>query len=197
MRVIVSVSLAVLALWLAGLFAFVAQMPEEAPVVVPDDLRADGVVALTGGGGARIAAGMRLLAEGRAERLLVSGVHETTDKSDLAVFWSAPDRARYECCIDLGRAARSTRGNAAETADWAREHGYERLIIVTTDNHMPRSLLEIRAGLPEVELTPYPVRSDAAPRRDWMSRPEAWRILATEYTKFLVAWGRRRLDAQF
>jgi len=36
--------------------------------------------------------------------------------------------------------------NARETAEWAKAMRYKSLTIVTTDYHMPRAMLELRAG---------------------------------------------------
>ena len=43
-----------------------------------------------------------------------------------------------------------TRGNAAETAEWARAHQVRSLIVVTSAYHMPRALAELGRDLPDV-----------------------------------------------
>ena len=137
-------------------------------------ITADAVIVLTGGGGERIAAGMNLLSAGRAQRLLVSGVNPLTSRSDIRAL-AGGDDARFDCCVDLGRTAGDTVGNARETADWGREQGYGALFIVTSDYHMPRSLRLIAAAYPEGKLIPYPVRHRADMRQ-----------LAVEYLKYMV-----------
>ena len=47
--------------------------------------------------------------------------------------------------------------NAAETAAWMSRQGYTSLRIVTSNWHMPRSLLEFRETMPDVRLIPNPV----------------------------------------
>ena len=61
---------------------------------------------------------LRLLADGAAERLLVSGAGEKTDLAALAHL-AGVDPAPLEQQITLGHAAHSTRGNALETVAWA------------------------------------------------------------------------------
>src|SRR3954451_13298468 len=88
--------------------------------------KADGIVALTGGA-ERISDAITLLAEGRARRLLITGVNQAT--SDESVAATAPDRAELlDCCIDLDRNALNTVGNALEAARWVERHHFRSLI---------------------------------------------------------------------
>src|SRR5690606_28558836 len=93
------------------------------------------------------------------------------------------------CCIDLDRAARTTEENAREAAHWARRHSYRTLRVVTTFDHMPRSLVELRRVLPEAELLPHPVSPDTVGAD--LARPSVGR-LALEYSKYWVALVRAR-----
>ena len=77
---------------------------------------ADGIVALTGGEG-RLQAALELLDQGKGTRLLISGVHAETSREEL--FEAAGGQSRRSmCCVDLGRSAENTIGNAGETAAW-------------------------------------------------------------------------------
>ena len=162
--------------WVAGFvwFLHAAWATAELPA------RADGIVALTGGA-ERIETALKLLAEGRAQVLLVSGVGGATDFAALA-HRAGVDPA-LSTRVALGRTAASTRGNAAETAEWARANGLRSLIVVTAGYHMPRALAELSRALPEVALHPVPVLPPA------MRQPGAiaLRLLAGEYTKWLAA----------
>ena len=139
---------------------------------------ADGIVVLTGGPD-RIEAGFRLLAAGRADRLLVTGVHgaELADLTRRAGVDLAPFAGR----VTLGRTATSTRTNAIETAEWNRRAPAAGLIIVTAGFHMPRAMAELRRALPGVMLYRSPAHSGA--------KQPSLRILATEYIKWLAAEG--------
>jgi uncharacterized SAM-binding protein YcdF (DUF218 family) len=80
-----------------------------------------------------------------------------------------------------------TIGNAEEAALWLRQRGYNDVILVTNNYHMPRSLLEFQRQAPAIKLQPYPVvNSDLADGR-WLSDPDALRVLFTEYLKYLAA----------
>jgi uncharacterized SAM-binding protein YcdF (DUF218 family) len=163
-------------LWGAGFAWFLRAALTEAP---PPPL-ADGIVAFTGGA-ERVETALRLLADGRARLLLVSGVGGAAEFAELARR-AGVDR-NLAGRVTLGRAAASTRGNAAETADWARDHAIHSLIVVTAGYHMPRALAELARALPKVTLHPAPVLPPAL--RD--GGVPLVRLLAGEYTKFLAA----------
>jgi uncharacterized SAM-binding protein YcdF (DUF218 family) len=153
------------------------------PRASSDPGQADAIVALTGGEG-RLQAGIELLDLGKGQRLLISGVHADTSREDLfaAVGQLSP---RSACCIDLGRGAEDTIGNADETAAWVKGNGYRSLIVVTASYHMPRSLMELRTVLPETNLVAYPVFPDRVRLDEWWSDPETTGVIAGEYLKFV------------
>ncbi len=152
---------------------------------------ADAIVALTGGAD-RITDAIALLREGRAQRLLISGVHPSTSREMLAAL--TPGGAEFfECCVDLGHAALNTVGNAKETRDWARVNGFSSLIVVTSSYHLPRSLNEIRREMPEARLIPYPVVTQRMQIEGWWRSPGTTRLLLSEYTKYLMSMARLRL----
>lgn len=151
-----------------------------------EDLRADAVVVYTGIGGGRIDAAMSLLGEGAGARLLISGVNPEISREELQRLWPG-EPAAFECCVDLGREARSTVGNAREARAWAISNGFSSLILVTSDYHMPRALVETRDQLNEIDVTPYRVQSGYLNERGEPANSEAWKKLAIEYSKFLAA----------
>ena len=165
-------------LYLLGFLVFVLSLPR----TPPGSVRADGIVALTGGG-SRIDRAETLLEEGAGKRLLISGVYSAITKEELKrVLHAGP---RFDCCADLGFAALSTHGNAAEAAAWARAHHYKSLLIVTADFHMPRSLHEFQLEMPDVRLVPYPVAEENVDVGEWWSSPRTMRVLHVEYAKYL------------
>ena len=154
----------------------------------PPDRAADGIVALTGGA-SRIADAVELLASGRGRRLLITGVGATTNTAELVRL--APDYERwFSCCIDLDYTAINTVGNAAQTRRWARERGFRSLVVVTSDYHMPRAMLEIGHRLPDVTLIPFPVVSGQSRAEPWWSNAGNAKMLVFEYLKFIAAAAR-------
>lgn len=153
------------------------------PRASSDPGEADAIVALTGGEG-RLQAGIELLDQGKGKRLLISGVHADTSREELfaAVGQLSP---RSACCIDLGRGAEDTIGNAEETAAWVARNHYASLIVVTASYHMPRSLMELRAVSPQTKLVAYPVFPDRVRLDEWWSDPQTTAVLAGEYLKYV------------
>ena len=173
----------------AGFVAFATSI---ADTRVPADAHAEGIVVLTGGGG-RIDSALHLLAEGRARRLLISGVNPSVDIKALAGTVDKELEVALACCVDLGRDARDTSGNAAETRDWAKAKGYISLIVVTSDYHMPRSMAELAEAMPKVRLIPYPVTNPELHLADWWNNAPAFGLLLREYGKYLLATARVKI----
>lgn len=155
--------------------------------------RADGIVVFTGGRD-RIGGAIRLLAEGYAKRLLISGVHPDTTEVAIAALAGGREDL-FECCIDLGHSALDTIGNASETANWAERQGFSSLIIVTSSYHMPRSLAELGRVLPEARLEGHAISTSSIDLTHWWRTPRAVSLLLSEYVKLLAARARLGLSA--
>lgn len=145
-----------------GLFDFTAFCARAAALSPPATPNADAVVALTGGSGVRIAAGVALVEAGAAPLMLITGINPEVTNADIAKLGGGPP-ALYECCISFDRKAKTTLGNGKETARWATAGGHKRLIIVTSNYHMPRSLIVLSRAMPELDLIAYPVQSSLDP----------------------------------
>ena len=182
LRAGVSVVVVAAALWLGGLIWFVAQVPRGDR---PAEDRTDAIVVLTGGS-ERLETGLRLLANGYAGKLFVSGVARGVDVAALLrVARRGPDD--LGCCIVVGYAADNTAGNARETATWMRREGYSSLRLVTASYHMPRSMAEFARVMPDVHIVPHPVFPPQFKRENWWLWPGSAYLLASEFSKYLLA----------
>jgi uncharacterized SAM-binding protein YcdF (DUF218 family) len=171
--------LATIAVFFAGFAVFIMTSP--AP---PGGFsgQADGIVVLTGGP-QRINEALELLRNHQGRRLLITGVHPHTSERRLSQL--SGEESLFDCCVDIDRIAADTRGNAAEASRWAEQNHFDRLIVVTSDYHMARALLEFTRRMPNRTLTPWPV--SALPE---LAIPPAlvWaRMWLAEYVKFLAA----------
>jgi len=174
-----------IAAWGLGLVWFAGAIPGR---VADPDTPTDAIVVLTGGS-ERLAAGLDLLAAGRARKLFVSGVYRGVEVAELLrLSRQAPERLR--CCITLGYTAGDTEGNARETAAWMAAEGYTSLRLVTANYHLRRSLLEFARAMPRATVIAHPVFPPGFKREDWWRWPGTARLLAVEYNKYLAALAR-------
>jgi uncharacterized SAM-binding protein YcdF (DUF218 family) len=187
LRALASVACLAIALYVAGFVIFAARLDRHPPGEVPV---ADAIVALTGGEG-RIAEAVKLLDDGKGARLLITGVHPEVKLSSLKKAMRSPS-SKFDCCVDLGRQAEDTIGNASETAAWVRRHDYHSIILVTSTYHMPRAALELGRAMPGVTITPFPVVQDTLHLDGWWDFPGTTRLLISEYSKYLLTLAHAR-----
>lgn len=163
----------VFCVWFLGLQWFTGQIPtnkNELP-----EYSADVILVLTGGNG-RLEYGLQLLAENKGKILFISGVGEKVTIAD--ILHQAPDDARKkikESDIVLGHQAENTIGNAQEIKEWLQNTPYKKIILVTSNYHIPRSLLELSTALPNISITTAPVIANDN------------EILLSEYHKYIAS----------
>lgn len=174
-------------IWVIGLFAFADRVRSLTPAAEP--ARADAIVALTGPSAERVNTAIRLLEQDKGDRVLISGVNREVRRQELRALTPGSSRM-FNCCVDLGFEAEDTVGNAQEIANWARSKNYDDLIVVTSDYHMPRALLEIRGMAPNVRLTPYAVQTPSLDDSRWWRAAVTARRMTLEYLKYLAVLGR-------
>ena len=167
-----------------GLFDYSAFCQRTRLLEPPASAKADAIVALTGGSGLRIAAGVDLIENEAAAHLLISGVHPDVNISDIATLGGG-NPSTYQCCVELGYTAKTTYGNALETARWAQAAGHKSLLIVTSNYHMPRSLILLQRAMPDLQLLPYPVQTRINPATPYSNFKSA-KGLVTEWLKWRV-----------
>jgi uncharacterized SAM-binding protein YcdF (DUF218 family) len=191
---LLTILLLAFAAWLGGLFYFAALIPD---AVEDAGTATDGIVVLTGGSD-RLREGLRLLADGKATQLLISGVHREATLDDLLKIGEPPANLSpqtIQCCITIGYQAGNTTGNAAEAAEWAAMKSIHSLRLVTADYHMPRSLLEFSLAMPDVRIQPHPVFPDVVKRDEWWLWPGSASLVVSEYHKYAATRVRGWIDA--
>ena len=184
-RLLFDGAILLLVMLIIGFIVFANSVERERQVPVDD---ADGITVLTGGV-SRIDEAMKLLAQGKAKRVLITGVHQGTTTEQLKRLASEGDQY-FACCVDIDKEARNTIDNATETARWVTLHRYGSLIVVTSNYHMPRALAELARALPDVTLVPYPVVDNNVHVERWWQFPGTTRLLLSEYLKYLPALAR-------
>lgn len=169
--------LLILFVWIGGFFTFlyIIQLPP------PSNPQGEAAVALTGGKD-RLEEAYRLLEKGAVRELFISGVGRGVKVKELFPT-GVPEISER---ISLGYKARSTYANAEEVAGWLQTRNYIKVILVTSNYHLPRSLVEFREAMPQVEWVPYPVAADTVRVSDWWRYERSGKLLWLEYNKFLI-----------
>lgn len=156
--------------WSLGFAAFVVFLPGPASL----DLRTDVIVVPTGGPG-RIARGTRLVALGKARRMLITGAAPMVREREIAIE-NKLDPKIFDCCVDLDHEASNTRSNAEETVAWLQTRNVRSVRLVTTDWHLPRARLELDQVVgSNVMIVDDGIRSRAS-----------FDVLMREYNKYLL-----------
>ncbi len=194
-RLIVKLALVVLFIGGGLLIGGFLQFGNNAASAKPpaDIAAADAIVVLTGGP-ARIAKGLELLAQKKGRRLLITGVNKTTSRQDIEAI-NPQRKALFDCCIDLEHEALDTVGNAAETRKWVEASNYKSIVLVTSAQHMPRSLVEFSRSMKDIAITPYPVALKELQNDNWWRQRDTLRPMVSEYLKFLGSKSRDYVDA--
>ena len=184
LRILFFVLFLLAALWFGGFIWFIAATNSYA-VPLKNLNKSDAIVVFTGGGN-RVTAGFDLLLKNKAENLFISGVDAKASLYDL-LRTANLKMDHVPCCVALGRQAADTIGNAAETSNWMQQKKFNSMILVTSNFHMPRALLEMKILAHDINVQPYPVETDA--QRSWRNwhHSYVWRFHLMEYHKYIYA----------
>ena len=175
--------LVLLGLALASFQKFVLTLPNDdtklsAPI--------DGLVVATGGQ-LRIQKGVELLAGGKADRMLISGVGKGITKELLKENLAISNRqARFfDCCVEIEFTATNTNGNAQATFEWMQKHALDDILLVSANYHLPRAELIFKQYLPENAVYFQAVNPPDLKLSAWYSNWQTTRLLLKEYLKYI------------
>jgi len=177
-------AITLLFIWAGAYLAFCITSlvrPPESPTQ-----QTNAIVVLTGGN-FRLQTGFDLWAQQSAPNLFITGVHPHVTMAQLQLDWKENNKEFYilpECCAALGHKATSTRQNASETRQWARDNNISSIRLVTSGYHMHRALLEFKAAMPDITILAHPVeKPDYGP-----GDLKFWSITFSEYHKSLFRY---------
>ena len=175
--------LVVLGLALASFQKFVLTLPND-DTTPPAPI--DGLVVATGGQ-LRIQKGVELLAGGKADRMLISGVGKGISKELLKENLAISNRqARFfDCCVEIEFTATDTNGNAQATFEWMQKHALDDILLVSANYHLPRAELIFKQYLPENSVYFQAVNPPDLKLSAWHSNWQTTRLLLKEYLKYI------------
>ena len=169
---------ALLGVWAGGFWFFVRQI-----YAYPRDesTKTEAIIVLTGGRN-RITEAGKLYNRKLADKLFISGVNKRVSLNQIERRNEISLQAKSR--VQLGQKAKDTIGNAEESMEWINQNKIKSVRLVTSNYHIPRSLLEFRSRLPELEIIAYQVYSENVQQQWWRSWG-SFTLLATEYNKYL------------
>lgn len=162
-------------LWGCGFLYFIYLIPLSPP---KSTVPTDGMVIFTGGK-TRLKTALSLFQQKKSKYLLISGANPGSPSQDIV------GQSDVIPEITLGYEALNTLGNAQETAAWVKVNRIKTLRLITSNYHMPRSLIELRHLLPDVQIFPQPVIGRRFSKLFWWARRSTLHLAMQEYHKFL------------
>lgn len=139
LRRLLWVLLALLAAWIAACLALFAWPPAETGAPA----RADAVVVLSGGLNARLDPALELMRRRVAPVLVVSGAFHGTHWKKARRLCAGAYQVRYRVLCTEPHPF-STQGEARMIGRLARQHGWSRVVVVSTTFHLTRTKLLVR-----------------------------------------------------
>lgn len=152
--------------------------------VVDEETKTDAIIALTGGRH-RISKAIKLLNQGLGDKLFISGVskdislEQIEHRNDVEVLRKQK--------VQIGNDAKDTIGNAIETNEWIKKNNIKSIRLVTSNYHIPRSMLEFSYQNKDIKILVHPVYSDKVQKK-WWKNWGSFRLIFTEYNKFLYVY---------
>jgi uncharacterized SAM-binding protein YcdF (DUF218 family) len=126
------------------------------------DASCDNVVVLTGEK-CRIPHALRSIEINKPRSIFISGVNEKTTLNDILGINLLEYNIVYpkkDVSFILGKRAKNTFENAIEINEWVKKNGIKKILLITSDYHMRRSILEIKHKTKDLEIVPYASKSE-------------------------------------
>ncbi len=143
--------LSIIAIWI---FAFCLFFFDTVFYSNVSDACCDNVVVLTGGKG-RIPYALKSININKPKNVFISGVYQKTTLNDIL----GNKKNENNVSIILGKNASNTFENAIEINNWITKSEIKKILLITSDYHMRRSILEIKHINKELEIIPYASKS--------------------------------------
>ena len=142
----------------------------------------EGVAVLTGGKG-RIAKGIELFENTPNSYLIISGVDKSIKNIEVL---SKELLENNKVFID--KKSETTIDNAEEIINWAYKKSITNIKIITSDYHMPRSILILNKKSKNLKFFADPVTSDISVRENLFNNFQLLIFLSEEYLKYLFCY---------
>ena len=154
---------------------------------------ATNIVILTGGSN-RIKGSLNILnnfnkSDLKNIKLLISGTGKGFTKLIVNKILSKKDdfHSFIKCCVELDSKSKNTYSNAIQTREWVNKNNINQFILITSNYHMPRALLELKNQMPNIKIFGYPINPSKHEIKNWIYSFETFSLVFIEYSKFQLA----------
>ena len=121
-------------------------------------------------------------------KILVSGTGKGFSKNSLIKQIGPNFNPKLiECCIYLDSVSKNTFTNAIETSKWANRNDLKEFILITSNYHMPRAILEFKNVMPNHKIYTFPITPRKHNIKEWMSSYETFSLIFKEFCKYIVS----------
>ena len=157
-----------------------------------NNIESPNIVILTGGAN-RIKDGLKIIENFKNSKnlnykILVSGTGMGFTKSSLKKKLGPNFNSQLiQCCIDLDGVSKNTFTNASETFKWTSKNDIKEFILITSNYHMPRAILEFKNVMPNLKIYTYAITPKKHDIKNWLSSYQTFSLVFTEYCKFIIA----------
>ena len=157
-----------------------------------NNIESPNIVILTGGAN-RIKDGLKIIEDFKNSKninykILVSGTGMGFTKSSLKKKLGPNFNSQLiQCCIDLDGVSKNTFTNASETFKWTSKNDIKEFILITSNYHMPRAILEFKNVMPNLKIYTYAITPKKHDIENWLSSYQTFSLVFTEYCKFIIA----------
>ena len=157
-----------------------------------NDTKSSNIVILTGGTN-RIKDGLNIInhfdkSKRTKFKILVSGTGKGFSKNSLIKQIGPNFNPKLiECCIYLDSVSKNTFTNAIETSKWANRNDLKEFILITSNYHMPRAILEFKNVMPNYKIYTFPITPRKHNIKEWMRSYETFSLIFKEFCKYIVS----------
>ena len=150
------------------------------------------IVILTGGSN-RIKEGLKIVNDINKLtktdfKILISGTGKGFTKATLKKILTSDFNLKLvECCIELESISKDTYSNASETYKWTKKNDINDIILITSNYHMPRAILEFKNRMPNQQIFTYPITPKNHDIKNWLYSSDTFSLIFFEYSKLLIA----------
>ena len=157
-----------------------------------NNTKSSNIVILTGGTN-RIKDGLNIInhfdkSKRTNFKILVSGTGKGFSKNSLIKQIGPNFNPKLvECCIYLDSVSKDTLTNAIETSKWANRNDLKEFILITSNYHMPRAILEFKNVMPNHKIYTFPITPRKHNIKEWMRSYETFSLIFKEFCKYIVS----------